>query len=246
MFNFFKSKPKSPLVDFSVLGTDMHSHLIPGVDDGAKDLEDSLELIRGLKSLGFNKLITTPHVMSGYYENDKEVIVKGLEKLRKGVQEASIDIEIEAAAEYYLDDYFEKLLEKESLLTFSDGFVLVEISFSSKPNYLHNYIFKIRTKGYKPILAHPERYTYFKNDFKQYTHLKEIGCSFQVNILSLTGYYGSVVKKIAEKLLKNGMVDFLGTDMHHERHLERLKKSINLPSIQKALTNEQVFQNSKL
>ncbi len=245
MFNFFKKKPNQELLDFSELGTDIHSHLIPGIDDGADDLETSLRLIAGLKALGFKKLITTPHVMSDYYQNERAQIEDGLILLREEVEKAGLDIEIQAGAEYYLDNYFDQLIEKEVLLTLSENYVLVEISFFSLPINLHNYIFKIRTKGYKPILAHPERYLYFKNDFKQYFRLKELGCSFQVNILSLTGHYGSVVKAVAEKLLKNNLVDFLGTDLHHLKHLELLKKSIELPGIQKILANKQVFYNDK-
>ena len=221
MFNFFFNR-KPVYTDFSFLGTDLHSHLIPGIDDGAQTIEESIQLIKGLKALGYKKIITTPHVMVDMYPNTRNDILEGLKKLRKAVAKEKIDIEIEAAAEYMLDDGFDKLVEEKEVLTLGDRYLLFETSMISSYPGLEDAIFKMRTKGYIPIMAHPERYVYMKEDFKKYIRLKDMGCLFQLNLLSLIGYYGAPSRKIAVKLLQEGMVDFMATDLHHEKHLENL------------------------
>lgn len=214
MFSFFRKKNKPPQ-DFSFLQVDMHSHLIPGIDDGAKTLEDSITMIQRLKELGFRKIITTPHITGEYYPNTPEIILNGLAQVKTALVEQGIDIEIEAAAEYYLDDYFENLLnENKKLLTFSDNHILVEFSMLVEPANAFDLIFQLKTRGYQPILAHPERYLYFEKNFKKFEEIKSLGCEMQVNLLSLSGYYGKEQKKLGIKLLQSGMIDYLGTDLH--------------------------------
>lgn len=243
MISFFKKKSQTLISDFAHLQVDIHSHLIPGIDDGADSMETSLALIQRLQALGYKKLITTPHIMSDLYPNTREDILGGLERVRKAVKEAGIPIEIDAAAEYYMDEQFEDLIKDADLLTLPGNRVLVEMSFVSEPPNLFHHIFKLQTKGYKPILAHPERYVFLKKNFNQYQRLKEYGCEFQLNILSLTGYYGKPTQELALKLLKNKMIDYLGTDLHHERHAERLEQVFQDRRVLELISDEEAFLN---
>ena len=236
MFSFFKKKSKEYSVDFNEIGVDIHSHLIPGVDDGARDLEDSIKLIRGLKDLGFKKIITTPHVYQDYYPNTSDRLLAGLDTLRQGLKVAGVEIEVECAAEYYMDEVFEELLDKKALLTFGDNYVLVEMSFFQEAIKLNEYLFQMQIKSYQPILAHPERYIYYIKNFNRFEDLKMRGCKLQLNLLSIMGHYGKEVKDLAIKMLDSGLYDFVGTDTHDLGHIEKLatlssnqtKKSIKI------------------
>lgn len=223
LFNRFKSKEEIEPVDFSVLGADMHSHLIPGVDDGAKTMDDSLLLIKGLYELGFRKLVTTPHIMSDYYRNTPEIILEGLERVREAVKEEGLNMQIDAAAEYYIDDGFVKKLEEGPLLTFGNKYLLVEVSYMNPPDSIHSIIFQAQTQGYRVVLAHPERYPYWYRDLDQYRKFYDMGVTLQLNLNSLSGYYGPDARHIAEKLIEADLIGAVGTDMHHTRHLEALK-----------------------
>lgn len=223
MFQIFKSKTAVP-GDFSFLGTDLHSHLIPGIDDGAKTVEESLELLQTLHRLGYRKVFTTPHVINDLYPNTPEDILQKLDMVNREIQLAGIDIQLGAAAEYFIDEHFASLIAHNSLLLLPGRRVLVEMSAIQAPPNLFNDLFRLQTKGFQPVLAHPERYLFLKDDFRQYTRLKDYGCEFQLNALSVTGYYGKPVKDNALKLLKHGMINFIGTDLHHARHAELLQQ----------------------
>nr|WP_290427048.1 CpsB/CapC family capsule biosynthesis tyrosine phosphatase [Algoriphagus limi] len=211
-------------MDLSWLKADMHSHLIPGIDDGSKTMEESISLIREMSELGLKKLVTTPHVMSEYYRNTPEIIQMGLEDLRKAVSQEGISIEIEAAAEYYLDEIFlEKVKSGETLLTFGDNYILVETGFINKPQMLLESFFQLEMAGYKPVFAHPERYQYLLADKNLQQEILDRGILLQVNMLSLTGFYSKPVKDFAEYLIDTGNVRFLGSDCHNARYLEMLK-----------------------
>jgi protein-tyrosine phosphatase len=238
MFNFFKKKKDTlPLVNFSIIGTDIHSHFIPGIDDGSDSLETSISLIKGLVGLGYKHIITTPHIMSDHYENSSEDILNGLKTVRERLNTEGVDVTIHAAAEYYMDEYFLNLLNTQPLLTLWDNYVLVEMGFYSPPRGWEDYFFKIALKGYQPILAHPERYPYFHKSYVEYAEIKEKGVALQVNLLSLTGYYGESVKKTAFRLLDDNLIDFIGTDAHHVRHIETITNQLNTPEVQKYLTH---------
>ena len=238
MFNFFKKKKDTlPLVDFSIIGTDIHSHFIPGIDDGSDSLETSISLIKGLVDLGYKHIITTPHIMSDHYENSSEDILNGLKTVRERLNTEGVDVTLHAAAEYYMDEYFLNLLNTQPLLTLWDNYVLVEMGFYSPPRGWEDYFFKIALKGYQPILAHPERYSYFHKSYIEYAEIKEKGVALQVNLLSLTGYYGESVKKTAFRLLDDNLIDFIGTDAHHVRHIETITNQLNTPEVQKYLTH---------
>jgi tyrosine-protein phosphatase YwqE len=244
VFGFFRKK-STQLLGLSGIGVDMHSHLIPGIDDGAKTVEDSITLIRGLQDLGYQKIITTPHIYKEHYPNTKEEILRGLNELRIALKIAKIDIPIEASAEYFMDEHFEDLLERNEILPLSNKYVLVEMSFFGMPPKLEQYIFKIQLKGYIPILAHPERYLFYHNDYEQFEELKAKGVLLQLNILSILGYYGKPIKLIAHKLLKDKLIDLIGTDMHHVGHLEYLKSNLKNNELQQILSKYE-FQNANI
>lgn len=223
----------------------MHSHLIPGIDDGAPDVETSVKLIKELQNMGFRKLITTPHVMADLYPNTPETIQKGLVDVQKALVKEGIDIEIDVAAEYLMDEAFGEKIELGNLLTLPGKRVLVEMSFVSPAPELDNYLFQLQLKGYRPIMAHPERYLYLKGDLKKYHQLIDQGCVLQLNLLSLIGYYGKPIKDTAWKLLKNKMIEYLGTDLHHQQHASKLKELLSLPPINRLLYEYQ-FANASL
>ena len=208
------------------LHTDIHSHLIPGIDDGARDMEESILLLRMMKALGYQKVITTPHIMSDGYKNTPRKIREGLETLRRAAKEEEIDIEIDAAAEYYLDDGFYTQLRDRDLLTIGE-YLLIETSYISKPLEFDTMIFEIQAAGFKPMLAHPERYRYIKELEKEYTAMKEKGIFFQVNLNSFSGHYGKEAKRKAEFLSGAGMIDFLGSDIHRMKQAETLGEVLN-------------------
>jgi tyrosine-protein phosphatase YwqE len=211
--------------DISQLQVDIHSHLIPGIDDGSQSMDDTMDMLRKFIALGYRKVITTPHVMSDFYKNSPETILSGLEQVRGAIRAEKLDIEIEAAAEYYLDDMFEKLLENDELLTFGKNkYVLFELPFIAEPVNLSSAIFNMQLKGLRPVLAHPERYSYWSRDLERYSELHDKGVILQVNINSLSGYYGPEVKKIADHLVNQGLVGLLGSDCHRMEHLEAYQK----------------------
>lgn len=215
MFSFFKKKkPKLLPLDFRQVVTDMHSHLIPGIDDGSTDLQTSINLIKTLKKLGFNKLITTPHIMSDFYKNTPEIILGGLQELNHELNRQSIEIELSAAAEYYIDYEFESKVDAdEKFLTLNGKSILIETSFLSSPPNFGDSIFKLQLKGYNVILAHPERYLFMSiGDLQMY---KERSVNFQLNLLSLLGYYGKEVQKRSEYLVDENVIDYVGTDCHN-------------------------------
>lgn len=216
--NLFASKPDLPPVDLGKVEVDMHSHLIPAIDDGSQSLEDSMKMIRRFAELGYRKVVTTPHVMSDFYRNTPEIIFSGLEDIRSALKKEGISMEIEAAAEYYLDENLEKLIQEKNLLTFGDNYVLFELPFISEPPNFKSIIFELQTQGYKPVLAHPERYGFWYNNFEKYRELHDQGVYLQLNMLSLIGHYSPETKKIAEQLVKEGLISFLGSDCHNVHH----------------------------
>jgi len=227
IFNLFKSKPtlKELIPDGFV---DIHSHILPGIDDGAKNTEESIKLIDKMKEMGFSKIIGTPHTYKGLYDNNSTSIKNAFEKLKKSVKK---DIDIDYASEYLLDSSLIVKAKEKDLLCLKDNFVLVEMSYISPPINLYEIIYEIKVNGYNIILAHPERYLYFHNNFKEYIKLKKFGCNFQVNLLSFTDYYGKQVRNIAIKLLKKGIIDFSGSDIHSMRHIHAFNRKISLNDI---------------
>lgn len=246
MFNIFsKKKAKNSIIDFAVFGTDMHSHLLPGIDDGSPSLETSIDLIRGMKALGYRKLVTTPHIIWDLYRNTPEIILEKLALVRSALTDQGIDIDLQAAAEYFLDEHVEELLrKKEPLLTVSGNKVLTEFSMLFPSMNAKDILFEMQMQGYQPIIAHPERYQYLQHEKGFYDELKDIGCLFQLNLLALYGHYGRTVKELAEYLLQKGYYDLVGTDLHHSRHLDELQHAELTPALRKALESGQISNGS--
>ncbi|WP_316796194.1 tyrosine-protein phosphatase [Pedobacter agri] len=240
MFGLFKKKKIVPEFNFSNIGTDMHSHIIPGIDDGAQTINDSLLLAKKFNALGFKKLIATPHIMADYFRNTPDTIYRGLDILRKGLQEIQLDLEVDAAAEYYLDETLKKKIKQKEVLTFGSNYLLFELSYINAPQNLFDIIKMMQDGGYKPVLAHPERYPYYYGSFESYQQIKETGCMLQMNSIALTGYYGSGAKKVAEEMVENHLVDFIGSDMHHLKHAAALEDSLTTPLMQRLLSQHQL------
>jgi len=224
MLKWFSKKKEEELepLDFSILKTDIHSHFIPGIDDGSPDMETSILLIKKMQNLGYSKVITSPHVMSDFYQNSSETILKGLADVRAELKIQNINMEIDAAAEYYIDFEFEQKIEKEKFLTFGDNYILVELPFIEEPKNLFGIIFKLQLEGYKVVLAHPERYAYYK--MEDYNELKNRGVLLQINLLSLIGYYSPQIQRKTEQLIEENIVSFVGTDCHNMHHAELYEK----------------------
>jgi tyrosine-protein phosphatase YwqE len=224
----FGKKSVEPF-DLSAIQVDMHSHLIPAIDDGAQSMDETIGMLLRFVELGYKKVITTPHVMSDYYKNTPDIIRSGLEKVRDEVERLNIPIEIDAAAEYFYDEFLIDRVNKKELLTFGDNYVLFEFSFSAAPNNMNDLIFTMLQNDYKPVLAHYERYLYFVEDgVKKVQDLKNRGVLIQMNLNSLSGHYGKMVKKQAEMLVDNQLVDFVGTDCHRMDHLNLLSSTLHL------------------
>ncbi|MDX1910532.1 MAG: CpsB/CapC family capsule biosynthesis tyrosine phosphatase [Saprospiraceae bacterium] len=243
MFGLFKKKPL-PLENYSVLGTDMHSHLLPGIDDGAPDLETSLGLIGQLQALGFRQIYTTPHIREGLYPNTPELVLKKRDEVQTALQQAGLTVNFDVAAEYFLDESFDAALRGSALLCLPGRRVLIEMSPRQPYPDLHRVLFDLQMSGYHPVLAHPERYTYYKRT-EDYEQLKTLGCSLQVNMLSLTGYYGKPVQAAAQMIIQGKLADFLATDLHHERHVEKLQQALKHP-VMMAVLSENTFLNTEL
>ncbi|TGD81446.1 tyrosine-protein phosphatase [Hymenobacter wooponensis] len=240
----FGSKPPTAsevAESLAVLGADMHSHVLPGLDDGAETMEQAVELVWAMQQLGYRKLIMTPHIMGDFYRNTPDGVRGALAALQHAVAAASITgIELECAAEYYLDEWFgQKLEAREPLLSFGGNkqYVLVETSYINEPFNFADTMFQLKAHGYQPVLAHPERYTYLYGRFEHLESIRESGVFLQVNLNSIAGYYSAGAKRVAEKMIDAGMVDMVGTDAHHSKHTEFLRTKV-LPSsyLQKVLS----------
>lgn len=242
MLHFFKQK-KPYLRDLIPDNfVDIHSHLLPGIDDGASTIDESANLINGLEEIGFKKFITTPHVMGEIWKNTSTGINENLASTISEIKVPNINNRLNAAAEYMMDGEFTELFKTQKLLCLKENYVLVEMSYLNPPIQLFEILFELQVAGYQPLLAHPERYLFYHDaSLSNYRKLKEIGCLFQLNMLSTTGYYGERVAKIADLLLKDSLIDYIGSDVHHNRHLEFMHKKIVLKNFD-YLTP--VFQNN--
>lgn len=222
MFSLFGSKKTTP--DLSFIGADMHSHLLPGLDDGLQTMEQTVNYMQQLQQMGYKKLICTPHILAEVYPNSPATILPKLELVRTALQENNVQIQVEAAAEYMVDlDFENHVVAGKPLLTFGKNLILIEMSYVAASNNIESVIFQLKLKGLQPVLAHPERYNYYSGNIETFQRFIDLGCYLQINILSLLGYYGEGPKKTAQNLLKQNMVTLAGTDMHHENHMKALK-----------------------
>ena len=240
MLNFFKSKPS--LKELLTQGfIDIHSHILPGIDDGAKNIQESLNLIGEMKKIGFRKIIGTPHTYSGLYENTNDTIKTSFEQLKTKLNN---DTKISYASEYLLDISIIEKAKKGKLLTIKDNYILIEISFLSLPINFKEMIFELKKLGYIPILAHPERYRFLFRNLSLIEEIKNMGCYLQLNLLSVTGYYGNDISAFSDELLKNNLIDFTGSDIHNIHQVNCFSKKIKIKELNKleeAIENNQYF-----
>lgn len=244
MLLLFRSKPalKDLIPDGHV---DIHSHLLPGIDDGAKTFEDTLRLTHALQSFGISQFITTPHIIQHVWNNTRDQIIAKETATKLELVKHNITDSFRTAAEYMMDDYFVQLLRAGNLLTLKDNYVLVEMSYINAPIQLYEILFDIQVAGYIPVLAHPERYLFYHNNFDEYLKLKRAGCLFQLNLLSIVGYYGEGIVKIAEKLLQKGLYSFVGSDVHHDNHIAAFEQKVrlrDLTPLKEVIANNQFFR----
>ncbi|WP_296150943.1 CpsB/CapC family capsule biosynthesis tyrosine phosphatase [uncultured Flavobacterium sp.] len=244
MFSFLKNKKtlRDLIPDNFV---DIHSHILPGIDDGSKSLEDTFSLVNSLKEIGFSQFTGTPHVIKHIWENTTATIENAQKIVLDGFKESGKNINLSIAAEYMMEETFVKLFQSEKLLTLKDNYVLVEMSYLNAPIQLYDIIFELQVEGYKPVLAHPERYVFYHHNFQEYLKLKKAGCLFQLNLLSAVGYYGKNETETAQKLLDKGLIDFVGSDVHHEKHIANFDKKIMLKNSQpliEAIKNNEFFR----
>jgi protein-tyrosine phosphatase len=226
-------KKKLDPFELSDLKVDIHSHLIPGIDDGSRIMDESIAMLAKFESLGYQKVITTPHIMSEVYPNNSERILEGLEDVRENAQKLGLKISIEAAAEYYFDETLEFRVKEKNFMTFGENYVLVEFAFHNAPMFEERLFFEMQMAGYKPVLAHFERYMYYLGSTDKAAEYKEKGVCIQMNLNSLTGHYGLEVKKQAERLIDSGLIDFVGTDCHRMDHLMLLENNLSNPYMHK-------------
>lgn len=239
MFGIFKKKPgeNKTKIDWSAIVVDFHSHLIPGVDDGVKTVEDSYTILKAFQNLGYRKIYTSPHIMGEGYTNTSADLKSRLIELKKEELIQSLDIELELIAEYLLDEQFEEKLKEDDFLTFSNRHILLEASMNYEFPFVRDYIYQLIKKGYRPIVAHPERYRYIfgeKNYLDLYETMQDWGVQFQLNLFSLVGLYGDQIRKVAEDLINHELITYVSSDIHHPNQLkffEQLENSIFLTKL---------------
>ena len=243
MLGFFKKKEAPASLFFS---TDIHCHIIPGIDDGSQNVDTSMELIERMQGWGIKRIIASPHVTMGTFENTPSSIGSALATLKDELARVGNTIDISHSAEYRIDEHFLKQLEKGIIVPLPNNYLLVENSFIQEPWGLDQLLFDLKVKGYIPILAHPERYAYYYGKRGRYAELHGTGTMFQINLLSLAGYYGNNERKWAEYLIENGCVDFIGTDLHNHRQADSIDRYLSSKEYRKlsaglAVKNDEAF-----
>ncbi len=239
MFSIFRKKTTLKDIipkDF----VDIHCHLLPKIDDGATDLDNTWQLIDALQNIGFAKCIVTPHTLKGVWNNSSENIKQNFLETKANLQSIQSDYINSFSSEYMLDYHFIKLLQQNDVLPLKDNFLLVEMSYKNLPMNLYDILFEITKHNYQPILAHPERYGFYHHKLEEYKKLKQNNVKFQLNLLSTVGYYGASIAKIVDKLLENNYIDFTGSDVHHFNHIQAFDlplKIKNIDQLQHAMEN---------
>jgi len=213
----------------------MHSHLIPKIDDGSQSTRETIEMLKFMHEMGIRKVITTPHIISDLYPNTPAKIMDSFSLLNQEIAGENIPIELEVSAEHYLDEFLMQSLDRNDILPFGGKYLLFETSFMLKPAVLEDFIFRVISKGLKPVMAHPERYVYFQDSWDLLTEIWNRGALFQINISSLGGFYSRPAKVVAQKLIDSGRVHFLGTDAHNMEHLKKCAIVMKNKYVQKAL-----------
>ncbi|MEJ7560452.1 MAG: CpsB/CapC family capsule biosynthesis tyrosine phosphatase [Pedobacter sp.] len=240
MFSIFKKK--NLVTDIEWLGVDVHSHLLPGIDDGSPNVDQSVKLIKGLNDLGFSKFICTPHIFNELYPNTEQTILPALQLTKEALTRLGVDVDISAAAEYMVDETFEI---GEGLMCLPKDHILIEMSYLNESPNIEQVIFDLQLEGYKVIVAHPERYVFYHNARQRFHRLKDMGVLFQMNLLSIVGYYGKEVKQATEYLISKDCYDLAGSDLHHDKHLQSLTKFVREGEMYKKI-GTYAFKNREL
>lgn len=217
------SKKNKQIYPLDWIGLDIHNHLLPGIDDGATSIEDSISLIKGLMGIGIHEAIATPHIMAEVHPNTQETIKNAYDTLVTALSDRNIAFDLGYAAEHMIDSELSSLIKEKKMCLLPNKHVLIEMSYLQESQNLFLIIQDLLGKGIQPILAHPERYNYYHHNFDIYRRIKDAGCLLQLNLLSVTRYYNDSVKTVALSLIKSGMYDFVGTDLHHKKHLNALE-----------------------
>ena len=242
IFNLFKSRPN--LKELIPRGfVDIHSHILPGIDDGAKNVKESMELISEMKKLGFSKIIATPHTYEGVHNNTSETIKSSYELLNSKLNQ---ELNLSYASEYMIDNSLLNKAKNGDLLTLKDKYILLEMSYAAPNKNFHEILFQICLMGYVPLIAHPERYRFFFKDKNKFELLSNIGCKFQINLFSLIGYYGKDITKNVNFLLENDFADYVGSDIHNLHQTKNFYKKIKISNIEKikvCIENTEKFFN---
>lgn len=242
-----KEEKPSVLTDYSAMVVDFHNHVLPGIDDGAKTLDDSIAMLRNFMELGVKKVIASPHSMADGYINSTEKILQTRDMVREAIAANNLDIQFDAAAEYYMDELFMEKIEKRDLLTIGKNYVLMELSYLSKPTNTADAIYKLQVAGYNLILAHPERYPYYHEEsFANYKEFKNRGVYFQINLGSLVGKYGAGAKYTAERLIDENMVEFVSSDLHTLGQFQVLRDCLRQKHLEKILTSDKLRNKTLL
>lgn len=210
-------------------------------------MDDSIAMLRQFEALGYKKVITTPHIVTGGYDNTPEIITKGRDKVRKAIAANGVNLQFDAAAEYYADESMLPKIEKSDILTIGNNYVLIEFSFLAKTRVLSEVMYKLQAAGYKIILAHPERYPYmYGSDLEEYKSLCDKNVFLQLNILSLQGKYGAGAKAFAEKMIDANLISFLATDLHNIRQMEMVKEGLNIKHLNKLIDSGKLLNKTLL
>ena len=227
MLSFLKKTPK--LVDLIPANyVDIHSHILPGIDDGAQKMEDSEFLLDSMKNFRFSKVIATPHTMKNVWNNTTDSIEEAYNKVYEKLPDLAKNMKLQFSSEYFLDENLIEHIQTEKLIPLKNNYVLVEMSYLNAPLQLYDFLFELQLKGYQLVLAHPERYTFFHSKKKEFDKLKKSGCLFQLNLLATVGYYGKNVAEISDYLLKENMYDFVGSDIHHKNHVKAFQAKLTI------------------
>lgn len=211
----------------------MHSHLLPDVDDGIRTAEDALTCLRQFAGWGIQHVVTTPHISQDMFPNTSVLLRTVGDEIRTQIEAEQLPLTFHVAAEYMMDELFAKRLGQNDLLSFGlERYVLIETGWASLPLQLNTWLFQLQVQGYKPILAHPERYPYFREKIEALADLRQQGCLLQLNLMSLAGRYGPEVRRMAQTLIQHGLVDFVSSDLHQPRDLALLEKAMLTPDYQ--------------
>lgn len=225
LFDFFFKAKDTPRLPYS---TDMHCHVIPGVDDGSPDTDTSMTLLGHMSEWGFKRIFASPHSTQDRFENTPQTVAEPYGELKRAISDAGMPVEFHHHMEYRIDEFFLQQLDADNIVTLPGNFILIENSFSHEPWGLNNIVYNLINRGYNPILAHPERYSYYAiNHHDRYESLNALGLYFQVNLLSLAGHYGKMEREAAVFLLKKGWAQFVGTDLHRMSHVETINRYLS-------------------